>query len=83
MAGELEIIISKIREEGKDYSDFRVLLVEIEKSGISIPKDELSEFLNNDFRIQLHTTPSNIANQTTILAQPLNPKDPLESYINL
>ena len=61
MESNLEKIIRKIKTEGKDYSDFRVLLTEIEKSGVSVSKDELSEFLNNDYRIQLHTTPNSVA----------------------
>ena len=78
MRSEIENIISNIKSEGKDYSDFRVLLAEIEKSGVSIPKDELSEFLNNDFRIQLHTTSNSLAKLIAELAQGLDAKNALD-----
>ena len=78
MSTELENIIKKIKSEGKDYSDFGVLLAEIEKSGVSIPKDELSEFLNNDFRIQLHTTSNPLAKLIAELTQDLEVKNALD-----
>lgn len=78
MESSLEKIILKIKLDGKDYSDFRVLLAEIEKSGISIPKDELSEFLNNDYRIQLHTTSNELAKLISELAKDLNANNALD-----
>jgi SAM-dependent methyltransferase len=78
MNNKLEHIINKIKSEGKDYSDFRVLLAEIEESGVAIPKDELSEFLNNDFRIQLHTTPNSVAKLIAHIAHSLNAKSVLD-----
>ena len=78
MKNNLEAIVTKIKNEGKDYSDFRVLLGEMEKSGVTIPKDELSEFLNNDFRIQLHTTPNSVAKLIADIAQPLNANSVLD-----
>jgi tRNA1(Val) A37 N6-methylase TrmN6 len=74
----LEQLISKLKLEGKDYSDFSVLLEEIEKSGKSISKDELSEFLNNDYRIQLHTTSNALAKLIAKLSQDNKAKNAID-----
>lgn len=78
MSKNLEEVIDKIKKEGKDYSDIKVLLAEIQKSGKPIPKDELSEFLDNDFRIQLHTTPNALAKLISQLADLSQPKNALD-----
>lgn len=78
MKNNLEAIVTKIKNEGKDYSDFRVLLAEIEKSGVAIPKDELSEFLNNDYRIQLHTTSNPLSKLIAELVKDLQVKNALD-----
>ena len=74
----LENIIDKIKSDGKDYSDFRVLLNEIKSSGSIIKKDDLSEFLNNDYRIQLHTTPNSVAKIISDISNELTAENALD-----
>ena len=73
MMNKLENILNKIKSEGKDYSDFRVLLSEIQNSDVEVTKNELSDFLNNDFRIQLHTTPNSVAKIITEITNEIAP----------
>jgi SAM-dependent methyltransferase len=62
-------IINQLSAEGKDYSDFKALLAAIKASGVDVSKDEILEFVANDYRIQLHTTPNSIAKLIAHLAK--------------
>lgn len=57
----LNKIINELREEGKDYSDFRTLLSKIKECKEVITKNDILELVATDYRIQLHTTPNSIA----------------------
>jgi type I restriction-modification system DNA methylase subunit len=65
----LQHIINQLRAEGKDYSNFKVLLAALRSSGADVSKDEILEFVANDYRIQLHTTPNSIAKLIAHLAK--------------
>lgn len=65
----LQRIINQLRAEGKDYSDFKSLLAAIKASGADVSKDEILEFVANDYRIQLHTTPNSISKLIAHLAK--------------
>lgn len=69
MNKSLQHIINQLRAEGKDYSDFKALLAAIKASGVDVSKDEILEFVANDYRIQLHTTPNSIAKLIAHLAK--------------
>jgi type I restriction-modification system DNA methylase subunit len=69
MNKSLQHIINQLRAEGKDYSDFKTLLSTIKASGADVSKDEILEFVANDYRIQLHTTPNSIAKLIAHLAK--------------
>lgn len=71
-------IINQLRAEGKDYSDFKALLSAIKASGVEISKDEILEFVANDYRIQLHTTPNSIAKLIARLAKSSNCKSAID-----
>ncbi|MBK8683918.1 MAG: N-6 DNA methylase [Bacteroidetes bacterium] len=78
MSKQLEHIINQLRSEGKDYTYFKTLLEAIKASGLDISKDEILEFVANDYRIQLHTTPNSIAKLISHLAQKNNPKSAID-----
>lgn len=61
MNKSLQNIINKLRTGNKDYTDFRTLLAEIEKTEEPISKDDILDLVASDFRLQLHTTPNGIA----------------------
>lgn len=61
MNKELQNIINCIKAEGKDYNDFNLLINRIKENDLSIHKDEILDLVANDYRLQLHTTPNNIA----------------------
>lgn len=78
MKNHLQHIINQLRSEGKDYTHFKFLLDTIKASGLDISKDDILEFVANDYRIQLHTTPNSIANLISHLAQKNNPKSAID-----
>lgn len=61
MGSHFQQVVNKLRREGRDYSDFKVLLNAITTSGYTISKDEILDFVTSDSRIQLFTTPNSIA----------------------
>ncbi len=69
MNDQLQHIINQLRAEGKDYTDFKALLTVIRASGADVSKDDILEFVANDYRIQLHTTPNSIAKLIAHLAK--------------
>lgn len=78
MNNHLQQIINQLRSEGKDYTHFKSLLDAIKASGLDISKDEILEFVANDYRIQLHTTPNSIAKLISHLAQKNNPQSAID-----
>lgn len=78
MIKNLQHIINQLRSEGKDYTHFKSLLYAIKASGLDISKDEILEFVANDYRIQLHTTPNSIAKLMSHLAQKNNPHSAID-----
>lgn len=78
MSKQLHHIINQLRVEGKDYSDFKTLLTAIKASGADVSKDDLLQFVANDSRIQLHTTPNSIARLIAHLAQVGHPKSAID-----
>lgn len=78
MSKNLQHIINKLRSEGKDYTHFKSLLYVIKASGLDISKDEILEFVANDYRIQLHTTPNSIAKLISHLAQKNKPQSAID-----
>lgn len=78
MSKHLQHIINQLRSEGKDYTHFKSLLYAIKASGLDISKDEILEFVANDYRIQLHTTPKSIAKLMSHLAQKNNPHSAID-----
>lgn len=78
MSKHLQHIINQLRSEGKDYTHFKSLLYAIKASGLDISKDEVLEFVANDYRIQLHTTPNSIAKLMSHLAQKNNPHSAID-----
>lgn len=78
MSKHLQHIINQLRSEGKDYTHFKSLLYAIKASGLDISKDEILEFVANDYRIQLHTTPNSIAKLMSHLAQKNNPHSAID-----
>ena len=78
MSKHLQHIINQLRSEGKDYTHFKTLLYAIKASGLDISKDEILEFVANDYRIQLHTTPNSIAKLMSHLAQKNNPHSAID-----
>lgn len=78
MSKHLQHIINQLRSEGKDYTHFKSLLDAIKVSGLDISKDEILEFVANDYRIQLHTTPNSIAKLISHLAQKNNPQSAID-----
>lgn len=79
MSKHLQHIINQLRSEGKEYTHFKTLLEAIKASGLDISKDEILEFVGNDYRIQLHTTPNSIAKLISHLA----PKNKPQSAIDI
>lgn len=71
-------IINQLISEGKDYNDFNTLLAAIKASGVYITKDEILEFVVNDYRIQLHTTPNSISKLISLLSQSNHPKSAVD-----
>lgn len=57
----LKSIIDKLSIQHGDYSDFRSLISEINKSELPISKDDILELADKDSRLRLHTTPNNLA----------------------
>ncbi len=57
----LKSIIDRLSIQHGDYSDFRSLISEINKSELPISKDDILELADKDSRLQLHTTPNNLA----------------------
>lgn len=78
MSKHLQHIINQLRSEGKDYTHFKSLLYAIKASNLDISKDEILEFVANDYRIQLHTTPNSIAKLMSHLAQKNNPQSAID-----
>jgi len=78
MSKQLEHIINQLRSEGKDYTHFKSLLDAIKASDLDISKDEILEFVANDYRIQLHTTPNSIAKLISQLAQKNKPQSAID-----
>lgn len=78
MSKHLQHIINQLRSEGKDYTHFKSLLDAIKASGLDISKDEILEFVANDYRIQLHTTPNSIAKLISHLAKKNNPQSAID-----
>jgi SAM-dependent methyltransferase len=78
MSKNLQHIINQLRSEGKDYTHFKSLLDAIKASGLDISKDEILEFVANDYRIQLHTTPNSIAKLISHLAQKNKPQSAID-----
>lgn len=74
----LQNIINQLKAEGKDYSDFKALLAAIMASGTEVSKDDILDFVANDYRIQLHTTPNSIAKLISHLAHPIQPKSAID-----
>ena len=70
MNKSLQNIINKLRTDNRDYTDFKTLLAEIEKSEDAIVKDDILELVENDFRLQLHTTPNGIAQMMAEIGKP-------------
>lgn len=78
MSKHLQHIINQLRSEGKDYTHFTFLLDTMKASGLDISKDEILEFVANDYRIQLHTTPNSIAKLISHLAQKNKPQSAID-----
>lgn len=78
MNRHLQHIINQLRSEGEDYTHFKSLLGAIKASGLDISKDEILEFVANDYRIQLHTTPNSIAKLISHLAQKNKPQSVID-----
>ena len=78
MSKNLQHIINQLRSEGKDYTHFKSLLDAIKASGLDISKDEILEFVANDYRIQLHTTPNSIARLISRLAKKNKPQSAID-----
>lgn len=78
MKTQLQQIIDKLRSEGIDYANFKALVSAIENSGNDISKDDISEFVATDARIQLHTTPNSIAKLISFLSQNNHPKSAID-----
>lgn len=78
MNKHLQQIINQLRSEGKDYTDFRSFLDAIKVSGANISKDEILQFVANDYRIQLHTTPNSIAKLIAHLAEDIKPQSGID-----
>jgi SAM-dependent methyltransferase len=78
MNNHLQHIINQLRSEGKDYTHFKSLLDAIKASGLDITKDEILEFIANDYRIQLHATPNSIAKLVSLLTQDNNPQSAID-----
>jgi len=78
MSKNLQHIINQLRSEGKDYTHFKSLLDAIKASGLDISKDEILEFVANDYRIQLHATPNSIAKLISHLAQKNKPQSAID-----
>jgi len=74
MNTHLQHIINQLRTEGKDYTLFKELLYAIKASGAVVSKDEILEFVADDYRIQLHTTSNSIAMLIAHIAQCGHPK---------
>ncbi len=69
MNKNLHNVVSQLRLEGVDYTNFRSLIAAIKSSSANVSKDEILDFVANDYRIQLHTTPNSIAKLIAHLAQ--------------
>jgi|JI10StandDraft_1071094.scaffolds.fasta_scaffold67860_3 SAM-dependent methyltransferase len=78
MSKDLQHIINLLRSEGKDYTHFKSLLEAIKAYGLEISKDEILEFVANDSRIQLHTTPNSIAKLISHLAKKRKPQSAID-----
>lgn len=78
MNKQLQHIVNQLKAEGKDYTDFNVLLNTIKASGLGISKDEILDFVSNDYRIQLHTTPNSIAKLISHLSLANQPKSAID-----
>ena len=78
MKQHLQYIINQLRSEGKDYTHFKSLLEAIKASGLDISKDEILDFVANDYRIQLHTTPNSIAKLISLLAKENQPQSAID-----
>jgi len=70
MNKSLQNIINKLRADNRDYTDFRTLLAEIDKSKEPIGKDDILDLVASDFRLQLHTTPNGIAQIIAEIVKP-------------
>lgn len=71
-------IVNQLRSEGEDYTHFKTLLNAIEASKLKISRDEILEFVSNDYRIQLHTTPNTIAKLISLIALKNEPKSAID-----
>ncbi|MBK7245619.1 MAG: N-6 DNA methylase [Saprospiraceae bacterium] len=78
MSKHLQHIINQLRVEGRDYTDFKAFLNAVTASGIEIYKDEILDFVANDYRIQLHTTPNSIAKLISHLVKANLPKSAID-----
>src|SRR5690606_12264445 len=78
MKNHLQHIINQLRSQGKDYTHFKTFLEAIKASGLDVSKDEILEFVANDYRIQLHTTPNSIAKLISHLAQKNKPQSAID-----
>ncbi len=57
MSKQLQHIVNQLKAEGKDYTDFRIILAAINSSGVNLTKNEILDFVVNDSRIQLQNNP--------------------------
>jgi len=74
----LSNIINQLKTEGKDYSDFRTLLLKIKESKEEIGKDDILDLVATDYRIQLHTTPNSVAKLIANIANRNKPNNAID-----
>lgn len=75
---QLNHIVNELIAEGKDYSDFKLLVSAMEALSSDVTKDEILEFLDKDYRIQLHATHNSIAKLIAHLAIAHKPKNAID-----
>ena len=61
MNKSIQKIVDHLRLEGKDYTNYRLLLDYVNKSEIPLNKDDFRDFLEHDFKLQVHTTSNELS----------------------
>lgn len=78
MSKQLQKIAKQLKVEGKDYTDFKILLTAIHESGSAVTKDQILDFVVNDYLFKINTTPNSIAKLIAHLSQRLDPKNAID-----